>query len=241
MPIYDYKGFDSKGKTVQGTKDADSIKALRIVLRKDGILATEVAESSGAGKPSKIKASFFGREIDFSALFQHVTVQDIASATRQLAILLQAGVQMVDSLNALIDQIDNEKLKRIYSEVRSSVNEGSSLADALERHAVFSNIYVNMVRAGESSGALEVVLERLADLLESQAQLKGKVISAMVYPSVMGLFAFLIMILMLTTVVPRISQIFIRAKIQLPLMTRILIGTSDLLSGYWWLLIIVFV
>lgn len=169
-----------------------------------------------------------------------MSVQDIASATRQLAILLQAGVQMVDSLNALIDQIDNEKLKRIYSEIRTSVNEGSSLADSMEKHKTFSNIYVNMVRAGESSGALEVVLERLADLLESQAQLKGKVISAMVYPGVMGTFALLIMILMLTTVVPRISQIFIRAKIQLPLMTRVLIGTSDLLSSYWWLLILIF-
>lgn len=240
MPIYEYKGFDSKGKNVRGTKDADSVKALRIVLRKDGILATDVAESAGAGAPSKIKTSFLGKQIQFSALFERVSVQDIASATRQLAILLQAGVQMVDSLNALIDQIDNEKLKRIYSEIRTSVNEGSSLADSMEKHKTFSNIYVNMVRAGESSGALEVVLERLADLLESQAQLKGKVISAMVYPGVMGTFALLIMILMLTTVVPRISQIFIRAKIQLPLMTRVLIGTSDLLSSYWWLLILIF-
>ena len=239
MPIYDYKGFDSKGKAVQGTKDADSVKVLRISLRREGILASEVEESSGVGTPSKIKTTILGRQIDFSALWQRVTVQDIASATRQLAVLLQAGVQMVDSLNALIDQIDNEKLKRIYSEVRSSVNEGSSLADALEKHPIFSNIYVNMVRAGESSGALEVVLERLADLLESQAQLKGKVISAMVYPSVMGLFSFLIMVLMLTTVVPRISQIFIRAKIQLPLITRILIGMSELVSGYWWLLLFI--
>src|SRR3989338_2210055 len=117
MPIYDYKGFDSKGKAVQGTKDADSVKVLRISLRREGILASEVEESSGVGTPSKIKTTILGRQIDFSALWQRVTVQDIASATRQLAVLLQAGVQMVDSLNALIDQIDNEKLKRIYSEV----------------------------------------------------------------------------------------------------------------------------
>ncbi len=240
MPIYEYKGYDQKGKSVKGSRDADGVKALRVLLRKEGILATDVFEASGAlvsGTTSK--SSFLKRQIKLDALFKGVSTSDIAQATRQMAILLQAGVPMVDSLNALIDQIDNEKLKRIFSEIRGSVNEGSSLADAMQKHKIFSNIYINMVRAGESSGALEVVLERLADFMENQAQLKSKVISAMVYPAVMATVAFVIMILMLTTVVPRISQIFIRAKVQLPIMTRMLIGISDLISNYWWLIIII--
>lgn len=237
MPIYEYKGYDQKGKRVKGSRDADNVKVLRVLLRKEGILATDVFEASGLQVGGgKSKSGFLGRQINLSALFKGISISEIAQATRQMAILLQAGVQMVDSLNALIDQIDNEKLKRIYSEIRTSVNEGSSLADSMAKHKIFSNIYINMVRAGESSGALEVVLERLADFMEGQAQLKSKIISAMVYPSVMGLVAFSIMIVMLTTVVPRIALIFVRAKVQLPLMTRMLIGTSDLLSNYWWLL-----
>lgn len=241
MPIYEYKGYDQKGKSVKGSLDADGVKALRVLLRKEGILATDVFEASGAqvGGP-KSKFGFLGRQIKFEGLFKGVSISDIAQSTRQMAILLQAGVPMVGSLNALIDQIDNEKLKRIYSEIRSSVNEGSSLADAMEKHKIFSSIYINMVRAGESSGALEVVLERLADFMEGQAQLKSKIISAMVYPAVMAFVAFAVMIVMLTTVVPRIAQVFIRAKVQLPLMTRMLIGTSNLLSSYWWILLIIF-
>jgi general secretion pathway protein F len=242
MPIYEYKGYDSKGKSVKGARDADSVKSLRVLLRKEGILATDVFEATSGVQVggSKSKTSFLGKQIKFENLFNGVSIQNIADSTRQMAILLQAGVPMVDSLNALIDQIDNEKLKRTYSEIRASVNEGSSLADAMQKHRIFSSIFVNMVRAGESSGALEVVLERLADFLEGQAQLKSKIVSAMVYPAVMALVAFSIMVVMLTTVVPRIAQIFIRAKVQLPLMTRMLIGTSNILSTYWWLIIFIF-
>lgn len=239
MPIYEYKGYDQKGKNVKGARDADSVKSLRVLLRKEGILATDVFEAASGAKVGGSKTGFLGKQFKFDSLFKGVSIQDIADSTRQMAILLQAGVPMVDALNALIDQIDNEKLKRTYSEIRSSVNEGSSLADAMQKHKIFSPIFINMVRAGESSGALEIVLERLSDFLEGQAQLKSKIISAMVYPAVMALVAFSIMIVMLTTVVPRIAQIFIRAKVQLPLMTRMLIGTSNLLSTYWWLIIII--
>ncbi|MEI6806150.1 MAG: type II secretion system inner membrane protein GspF [Myxococcaceae bacterium] len=237
MPIYEYKGYDQKGKSVKGSRDVDSVKMLRVLLRKDGILATDVFEASGAQIGGGKSKGFLGRQINLGGLFKGISISEIAQATRQMAILLQAGVQMVDALNALIDQIDNEKLKRIYSEIRSSVNEGSSLADAMQKHTIFSNIYINMIRAGESSGALEVVLERLADFMEGQAQLKSKIISAMVYPAVMATVALVIMIVMLTTVIPRIAQIFIRAKVQLPFLTRMMIGISDVLSNYWWLLI----
>ncbi len=240
MPIFEYKGFDSKGKAVKGIRDADSVKALRMMLRREGILATDVYEGSSGAPVGAGSKGLLAKQFRLESLFGRIKTSDIASTTRQMAVLLQSGVPMVESLNALLDQIENEKLKRVFSEVRSAVNEGSSLADALEKHKIFSNIYVNMVRAGESSGSLEVVLERLADLMESQAQLKSKVLSALAYPAVMALMSALIMIIMLTTVVPRISQVFLRAKIKLPLMTRMLIGSSNFLAGYWWLLLALF-
>jgi general secretion pathway protein F len=242
MPIYEYKGYDSKGKAVKGLKDADGVKTLRMLLRREGVLPTTIKETAGGfgiSQPKDRKGTL-AREIRFKQLFQRISVEALAVSTRQLGTLLQAGVPMVDALNALIDQIENQNLKRVYSEVKSDVNEGASLADAMGKHKCFTSVYVNMVRAGESSGALEVVLERLADFSEGQAQLKSRVIGAMLYPSVMVAVGGIVMLLMLTTVVPRISQVFLHAKIQLPLMTRMLIGASSLLSNFWWLFMILF-
>lgn len=111
---------------------------------------------------------------------------------------------MLESLRALVEQVDNEVLKRVLSQVRADVNEGLSLADAMQKHKVFSNVYVNMVRAGESSGALELVLERLADFTEGQSRLQSKVIGALTYPAVMIVVAILVVIILMTTVVPKL-------------------------------------
>lgn len=239
MPIFEYKGLDKNGKTAKGLKEADSVKSLRVALRRDGIFTTDITESnSNVVSSSKKQKSILSKEVRLKVFFERISAETLGVATRQLATLLQAGVTLVDALNALIEQTDNQKLKQIFSEIKADVNEGSSLADAMSKHKCFSTIYVNMVRAGESSGALEVVLERLAEFLESQAQLKSKVMGAMMYPAVMMSVGGLVMIVMLTTVVPKISKIFLHAKIQLPLMTRILIGTSSLISNYWWLILI---
>ncbi len=241
MPIYEYKGFDGHGKAVKGLREADNIKALRTLLRRDGILATETKESgSYAIKKGGEKKSFFSRDVRLRGLFERISVEQLGLATRQLAILLQAGVPMVDALNALIDQVENEALKRVFSEVKSDVNEGLSLADAMAKHRCFTKVFVNMVRAGESSGAIEVVLERLADFTEGQAQLQSKVLGALLYPAVMSFVAVIVLVLMLTFAVPKITQIFKHAKVELPLMTRVLVGLSDIITGYWWLIGILF-
>lgn len=238
MTIYEYVGIDKKGKNVKGLKEADSIKSVKISLRHSGVFVTKIKESSGArtitGKGGLRK------EIDFKRLFERINVETLALATRQLATLLQSGVPMLDSLKALVEQVDNQALKRILSEVRSDVNEGMSLADAMQKHKCFSNVYVNMVRAGETSGALELVLMRLADFTEGQSRLQSKVIGALTYPAVMVIIAILVVTLLMTTVVPKITSIFDNAKVQLPLMTRILIKTSAIISSYWWLLVIIF-
>ena len=152
MAVYAYKGINARGKSVKGTLDADSAKAVRSVLRRDGILATDILEQSEAAR----KAS---RDIDFRRLFQRVSPMDVAVATRQLSVLLRSGVPLVEALSALIEQLDQPELKAAFSDTRNQVNEGSTLADALKAHPkIFPTLYVNMVAAGEASGTLEEVL-----------------------------------------------------------------------------------
>lgn len=238
MPVFEYKGFDGNGKAVKGLRDADSVKALRALLKKDGILATDVNQSGKAGekKPGE-GGGILDRQVDL-AFLNRVSTEDLALATRQLATLLQAGVPMVDSLVALIDQTEHKALKRILSQVKTEVNEGISLGDAFAKHKAFDHIYVNMVRAGESSGTLDVVLERLADFKEGQAKIQGEITGALMYPMIMVVVGFLNIGVLFTVVVPRITKIFEHAKVQLPLQTRILMFLSGTVRDYWWLLII---
>lgn len=254
MPVFEYKGFDAAGKSVKGLRDADSIKALRASLKKEGVLATDVNQSgkggdkSGSGRSSSKKGAsrneekrgLLDRQIDLSFL-SRVSTEDLALATRQLATLLQAGVPMVDSLTALIDQTEEKGLKRILSQVKTEVNEGISLGDAMARHRAFDHIYVNMVRAGESSGTLDVVLERLADFKEGQAKIQGEITGALMYPMIMVFVGMINIGILFTVVVPRITRIFEHAKVQLPIQTRILMFASGAVKDYWWLMIIVVV
>ena len=237
MPVFEYKGFDAAGKIAKGSRDADSAKALRTILKREGILATEVKESGKEAAANK-DAGVLGKQVSFTFL-QRVSAEDIGITTRQLATLLQAGVPMVDSLNALIDQNESAALKRILSQVKSDVNEGTSLADALAKHKSFDHIFVNMVRAGESSGTLDVVLERLADFKEGQAKIQGEIIGALMYPMIMVFVGLVNITIMFTVVVPRITRIFEHAKVQLPWMTRLLIFASSTARDYWWLIFIV--
>lgn len=237
MPVFEYKGFREGGKAVTGVRDADNPRALRALLRKEGIFLTEVTAeraavgSMGAGgtaKNLKLKQLLTGR----------IKAVDIAVLTRQLATLLGAGIPLVEALVALIDQVDHERLKSIVTQVKDRVNEGSSLADALAEHPrAFSTLYVNMVRSGEHSGALDVVLIRLADFTEAQARLRSKVMGTMLYPAIMMVVGFGIVSILMTVVIPKISQMFTDMGATLPLVTRILIGTADFVRERWWLVL----
>ena len=240
MPVFEFKGFDATGSAVKGLRDADNTKALRSLLKKEGVLATEVNESGKAGKAGKAGTGegLLDREIDF-AFLQSVNTDDLALATRQLATLLQAGVPMVDSLTALIEQTENKALKRILSKIKTEVNEGISLGDSMAKHKPFDHIFVNMVRAGESSGTLDVVLERLADFKEGQAKIQGEIIGSLMYPMIMVFVGIINISVLFTVVVPRITKIFEHAKVQLPLQTRMLMFMSSAVRDYWWLIIIV--
>ncbi len=237
MAVYRYKGLTSAGKTVSGIRDADSPRGLRNLLRKEDVFLTEV-EQHAEGEDQKKGVEYnIGKR-----LRQRVSAQDLAIVTRQLATLLHAGVTLVESLTAMVEQVEHEQLKLALSQIKQRVNEGSSLADAMAQHPkVFPDLYCNMVRAGESSGALDVVLTRLADFTESQARLRSKVIGTLAYPAVMVVVAIGILSILLVVVIPKITQIFEDLKATLPLPTRILLGISNFLNQFWYLVLAVVV
>ncbi len=234
MPIFEYKGYDQAGKQVDGIREADSPKGLRAALRKEGVFLSEVLaeqekQARAAAGDIDVKRFVGGR----------ISSDDVAILTRQLATLVGAGIPLVEALTALVDQVDHEKLKRIVSAVKQRVNEGTTLADAMAQHPkVFNNLFVNMVRAGEHSGALHVVLVRLADFTEAQARLRSKVIGTMVYPLIMVLVGTGIMGVLMTVVVPKVTRMFEDMKMALPLPTRVLIFVSHAAQNYWYLILL---
>lgn len=234
MAVYVWQGVDGRGKDTKGVRDADNPKALRLSLRKEGILATSIEEESAA----RVRKS---RDVDFSRMFQRVNATELGLFTRQLATLLQSGVPLVEALSALIDQTDNPMLKSALTQTRDKVNEGTSFAESLKAHPkIFEFLYVNMVAAAEASGTLDTVLSRLADFLEAQSRLMGKVQSAMAYPAFIAVMAVGVVGMMMTVVVPKVSAIFDSFKQTLPWYTQVLILTSNLFSNYWWLMLILF-
>jgi general secretion pathway protein F len=230
MAVYAWRGVNAAGKAVKGVRDADSPKQLRALLKKDGVLVTELLESSEAAKKR-------GREIDLKRMFNRVGTREIAVSTQQLAVLLRSGIPLVEALTALIDQLDQPELKAAFTDTRDKVNEGISFADALRNHPkYFEDLYVNMVAAGEASGTLEAVLQRLSEFLDAQAKLKSKVQSALAYPLFMAFASTIIIGVMMTVVVPKVTSIFQDFNQSLPWYTELLIWSSDVISGYWWLI-----
>jgi len=230
VAVFEWRGINPGGKTVKGVRDADSPKALKLALRRDKILVTEVLEQSEA----RIKKA---RDVDFAKYFRRVSTAEVAVTTRQLATLLKSGIPLVEALTALIEQLEQPELKSAFTDTRDKVNEGTAFADALKAHPkVFPTLYVNMVAAGEASGTMETVLTRLADFLEGQAKLKNKVTAALAYPIFMAMFSMAIILMMMTVVVPKVTAIFEDFGQALPWYTRALMFMSDALLGYWWLI-----
>jgi general secretion pathway protein F len=236
MAVFEYKGFDNAGKEVAGIVDADSPKGARSKLRRQGVFTTDVWAQK-AGKATRGKG--LNVEIDFSKYFQRIKPADIATMTSQLATLVSAGIPMVEALSALIDQVENPALKLVLVEIREDVNQGEGLAKSMKKHPkVFDHLFVNMVAAGEQSGALDIVLQRLTDYTENSVKLRGKVTSALMYPVLMGGVSVLIVAGLFVGVIPRIRRIFESFGEGLPPLTRLVLGISDFIQGYWWLVII---
>jgi general secretion pathway protein F len=235
VAVYEYRGLDQAGRSIKGIIDADSPRLARVKLRRSGIFPTEILTDRFTKKP-------VSEALSIGALFGRIKIQDISIMTRQMATLVGAGLPIVEALTALIDQTENVRLKKVITQVRESVNEGSSLADAMSRFPkVFSDLYANMIRAGESSGALDIVLKRLADFMENQVMLRNKVLSTLSYPIILVLVGIGILSFLLISVVPKVIRIFDELEQALPLPTVILIAVTDFLRDYWWVFAVVIV
>ncbi|MFH2097987.1 MAG: type II secretion system inner membrane protein GspF [Pseudomonadota bacterium] len=233
MPVYEYTALDSKGKKRSGIVDAESPFAARARLRDTGTFPVSLKEAPHAveGKSGK------GFSVD--EYFSRVRPSQVAVVTRQMSTLVGAGLPIVTALSILIPQMPNPRLKGVLAHVKDSIVEGQSFAQGLAAHPrVFSPLYVNMVRAGEASGAMEVVLEGLADLSEKTEANKSKVRQAMAYPMVMTVIGTLVLFILMVKIVPTITNLFEGVHQQLPAPTRLLLAISGVLKGYWWLLAI---
>jgi general secretion pathway protein F len=226
MAVYEYRGLiASSGKQVHGVRDADNAKVLRAALKREGVLLTSAQEDKKAQVAK-------GGKLDLGALFRRVAVADVAMMTRQLATLVTAGIPLVECVSALTEQVEKMELKRILTQVRDRLNEGLSLAKALEPHPdVFPPLYVNMVAAGEASGTLEKVLDRLSDFMENQSRLRSKVGAALAYPILMMVMGSVLISIMMVVVVPKVTSIFASLDRALPWYTSLLIMVSSALGS----------
>ncbi|MCK9262869.1 MAG: type II secretion system inner membrane protein GspF [Desulfomonilia bacterium] len=228
MALYTWSGFTEKGKVTQGMIDATSTREAKLKLRSQGVFVSSIAEESSTPAPSV-------KDISLKRFLGRVKLEDVTVMTRQLSTLVGASIPLVESLSALYEQTDSPAMKKTVAQVRDAVNEGLSFADALSQHRrVFSDLYVNMVRSGEASGALDVVLLRLAEFLEGQHRLRSKVGAALIYPLVLFAVSVVVLFYLLTSVVPKMVGMFESMEQVLPLPTRILIGMSDFLGATWW-------
>jgi len=234
MPAYAYTGLSSSGKTVKGVESADNVAALKAQLKRAGVYLTSVSETTA----SAAAGGGMSREVDLSAFFDRIKQSDVGRITQLLGTLLNAGITLPEALSALTDQVESQRFKGILSDVANKVNEGSSLADALAKYPdVFKSLYINMVRAGEASGSLETVLIRISGFMEQEEELRSKVTSAMIYPIVMGVVCAGVVALLMLSVVPQVTEMFADMNVELPWNTKLLILMSDVVGGYWYLLI----
>jgi general secretion pathway protein F len=236
MPVFEYVAIDRAGKSRKGIIDADSARAARNKLRSDGIYPTRLEETQAdeiSERPSRLQ---------FRIPLQRVRRADVVSTTRQLATLLSAGLPLVSALSGVLEQVKRPALRKVLSQVRERVKEGMSLASALMEHpAVFPSVYTAMINAGETSGTLELVVERLAEFGEQQLALQRKIRSTLAYPLLMLIVGVGVVVFLMAYVIPRVTQIFVEMKQELPLPTTILIGVSEFFQKYWPLAILAIV
>lgn len=233
MPLFEYTVLDGKGKRKKGLLDASSLHVARETLRKSGFYVVSLGSAAvDTDKPSSLSLPGFRR----------VNRSDLASITRQLSTLLKAGLPLLQALEALIEQIEKPAIRKTLSGVRNLVNEGSSFHEALATYpSVFPGIYVQMCRAGETGGFLDRIMARLADTLDKEVRVRGRVTAALVYPMVMTVLGTVFLFFLFAYVVPQVVGIFTDFGQALPLPTRILLFISGLFSRYWILFLLMVV
>lgn len=230
MPVFQYKGFDAGGAARAGILDADSAREARVQLRSMHVHVTELDPLSAltVGSNKRFLPSFL----------QKRHREEIVLLTRQLGTMLRSGIPLASCLTALIEQAGHQDLEVVLRDIREKVTQGATFADALAHHpGYFDDLFVNMVKAGEAAGNLDVILSRLADFTQKQERIRAKVKAALAYPMVMMIFGVLVVTILMTFVVPRILSVLQKGPQKgapLPLPTQILVSVSGFMGAYWW-------
>ena len=234
MPIFEYKAIDGDNKVKKGIIDADTTRDARQKLKKDQLFVTDIREAK-ARKRGLIRL----RGVTGIETPNKQRTEQVAAVTRQMASLLQAGIPLAEALRMIIEQAPDKKIESCFRDIREKVTQGVPFGDAVLQHpAYFTDLYSNMVKAGESSGALDKVLIRLAGFLQTQTRLKNKVGAALIYPMVMSLVGAIVVAVLMTFVVPRVTQLIKGRGQDLPLPTKILVWSSEFLVSYWLLVLV---
>ncbi len=229
MPAYKFEALDAAGKPKTGLLEADNARAARAQLRAQALVPLEVVPVAQAANDGQL--SRFGRRV-FSST-------ELSVWTRQMAGLVGAGLPLERALTALVDEAEDPRQRELVAHLRSEVNAGSPFARALgSAPREFDDVYRAVVAAGEQSGALGTVLEKLADDLEERQTLKGKLIGATLYPAIVSLIAVLIVIFLVTYVVPQVASVFAGSKRSLPMLTVIMLAVSAFARQWGWLVLL---
>ena len=226
MPIYSYQAIDSRGRNKKGTIDADTARDGRDKLRHKKLRVTQMQRIDAIARGGGTVGRF--------QLQRKANIRDLAILTRQFSTLLASGVHLSEALAVLVEQIEDRRMEVIFRDIREKIVSGAGLADAFSLHpAYFSDLYINMVRAGEASGNLDEVLLSLADYLQKQASLRGKISAALTYPAIMVMVGIMVVSFLMTFVVPKITEMLVKKGNVLPRPTEILIFISDMFKSYW--------
>lgn len=228
MPIFEYKGTTRDGKNTKGVVDAENMRAARLKLKKDGVFVSSIEDKKRQAVQKKS-----GLKIRSGS----VPVKDMALMTRQLATLIKANIPLVDALTAISEQVENPVLAEAIADCKNMINEGQSLHKALAKYPqLFDNIFISMAEAGEMSGTLDVILLRLAEFTEAQAELRQKVSSAMTYPIIMLVVIAGVIFGLFTSVLPKILTIFESfPDITLPWYTQAIASISQVFVNNWYI------
>lgn len=231
MPVFNYKAKTSAGLVMQGHIDADEQKNAVDKLRAQKLVVLEIAEKKETPL-DKIKAMISANKKG------KVTSKDLVLFSRQLSTLVGAGVPIVQSLGILETQAENPAFKEVLGSVKSDIEAGLSISDALKKHPeAFPELYTSMIKAGELGGILDTILERLTVYMESSEALKAKVKSALMYPAIVLSICALVTVFLMVFVIPTFKNIFSSFGAELPLPTQILIDISDIMKHFWYLLV----
>ena len=223
MPVFEYKGADSKGKSVSGAVRAGSSQQAKAQLKKDNIylFALKARSARGAGG-----FKLWGRK--------RVDIKTLCNMTRLLAVLLKSNVPLVESLNALTQQISHPVLGPALGQIRDKINEGWSFHKALSSYPhIFNSTYLSMCEAGEQSGTLDIVLLKLAEFTEDQAELSNKIRSTLAYPALVAFFTFAVMIFLFTYIIPKITSLLEEESALIPWHTALVMSSSRFLIESW--------